>query len=59
MCIRHNIPNLTNSADQIIREQFQTHNLQGFTKYVKTKFVQSYQHSCFIRNCYICRRENV
>ncbi len=59
MCIRHNIPNLINSTDQIIKEQSQTHSLQGFTTYVKNIFVQSYQQSCFIKNCYICRRENI
>ncbi len=59
MCIQHNLLILINNSDQVIQDKFHTHSLQGFARYVKTKFVQRYADICVIRNCYICSRENV
>ncbi len=59
MCVRHNVLILVNNIDRLIKDQFQTHSLQGFTRYMKNKFVQQYAQSCTIINCYVCEGENV
>ncbi len=59
MCIRHNVPILVNNTDRVIKDKFQKHSLQGFTRYVENKFVQQYAENCIIINCYVCEGENV
>ncbi len=59
MCIRHNVPILVNNIDRFIKDKFQTHSLQDFTKYVKNKFFQQYAEHCTMINYYVCVRENV
>ena len=55
-CIRVNLPKVINSTPIEILEKVNTHSLQGFSGYVKLKFIESYQESCLIPNCYICNR---
>ncbi len=55
-CIRYDIPNLVNNTPHNIIEKIYTHNLQGFSRYVKNHLLQLYQDNCTIINCYICLR---
>ena len=54
-CIRHTIPRTVNSTPVIIKDKVTTHSLQGFTNYIKTHVLQSYNNQCALPNCYICR----
>ncbi len=42
-----------NSTPLITLEKIDTHNLQGFVRYIKHYLLQSYQEFCTIVNCYI------
>ncbi len=48
-----------NNTDPSINDKLLTYSIKGFIKYVKCKFVQNYEVNCNIRNCYICRNDNV
>ena len=54
-CIRHTIPRTVNTTPVIIKDKVTTHSLQGFTNYIKTHVLQSYNNQCALPNCYICR----
>ncbi|MGB1899487.1 MAG: reverse transcriptase family protein, partial [Candidatus Kariarchaeum pelagius] len=54
-CIRYSIPILINEAPPEIKDKFQTHSLDGFTRYLKVIYINNYKIDCTIHNCYICR----
>ncbi len=41
------------SPPEIINK-IDTHSLQGFSKYIKIKILESYNEDCTLHNCYIC-----
>ncbi len=43
-------PFITNS----ILDKMHTHSLQGFSGYIKTHILQSYQEHCSMVDCYVC-----
>ncbi len=53
-CIRYDLPMVINSTQINILEKIHTHSLHGFAGYIKQHFLQSYQESCTIVNCYVC-----
>ncbi len=53
-CVRHQIPEVMNSAPIQIVTQCTTHSLPGFTIYIKHIIIQSYQEICNIYNFDIC-----
>ncbi len=53
-CIRYDIATVINSTPNNIIAKLYTHSLQGLSGYIKQHFLQSYQKSCTIINCYIC-----
>lgn len=55
-CLRFDLPKLVNNTPSIITDKVHTHSLQGFSWYIKQYFIQNYQDSCMIENCYICNR---
>jgi hypothetical protein len=54
--IRYQLPKVVNGSPIEIIDKVNTHSLQGFAGYIKTKISGSYQESCTILNCYICAR---
>ena len=55
-CIRYQVPIVINNTSCEILNKIHTHSLQGFTRYIKVKTIESYQEICVIPNCYICNR---
>ena len=55
-CIRFDLPRIINNTPTIILDKVDTHNLNGFSWYIKKYFLNNYQDTCNIRNCYICSR---
>ncbi len=55
-CIIYRIPLIVNECPPEIINKIDTHNLQGFSKYIKIKILESYNEDCTIQNCYICNR---
>ena len=53
-CLRHSLPLLLNNLPEIVKEKLILHSTQGFAKYVKLNFYQSYQVACTIQDCYVC-----
>ncbi len=53
-CVRFGIPRIVNDCPNSILDKINTHSLQGFTVYIKTHFVQSYQENCPLVDCYVC-----
>ena len=54
--VRFFIPVAYNNCLQSIRDKMSTHSLQGFARYVKQQYINSYQSSCNERNCFVCSR---
>ena len=54
--LKHNLPIPLNDNPQIVKDKLYTHSLQGFVNYAKYNFINKYQNSCAIVNCYICMR---
>ena len=52
--LRHSLPLLLNNLPEIVKEIFISHITQGFAKYVKLYFLQSYQVACTPKDCYVC-----
>ena len=55
-CLRHNLPNTLNNTPALVIEKIITHSLSGFANYTKHQYMQNYQTSCNIANCYTCRQ---
>ena len=53
--LRVYLPKLFNSTPRLITDKVHTHSLNGFVHYIKITKINSYQESCFIENCYICK----
>ena len=53
-CIRYSIPCVINKAPVQIKSKLSTHSLKGFAWYLKTIYIEAYQLSCNVPNCYIC-----
>ena len=47
-CLRYSLPLLLNNLPEIVKEKLISHSSQGFAKYVKLYFLQSYQVACTI-----------
>ncbi len=54
--IRYSIPDTVNNTPQCILDKIDTHSLQGFSKYIKNYYIDSYSTECNILNCYVCSR---
>ncbi len=50
-CIRYCIPLIVNESPPEIINQIDTHSLQGFSKHIKIKILESYNEDCTIQNC--------
>ena len=57
-CLRHSLPLLLNNLPEIVNEKRISHSTQGFVKYVKLYFLQSYQVACTVQDCYVCNIKN-
>ncbi len=55
-CIRYCILLIVNESPPEIINKIDTHSLQGFSKYIKIKILETYNEDCTIQNCYICNR---
>jgi hypothetical protein len=58
-CLRHYLPCMVNNFSNTcnIQERVHTHSLEGFSQYIKTLLLSSYQSECHLPNCYICSRQ--
>ncbi len=60
MCIRHNVPILVNNIDRFIKDKFQTHSLQDFTRYVKNKNFPTVCRTLYYDKLLcLCKRERI
>ena len=57
-CIRHQIPKIINSSPSNIVDKINTHSIQGFCNYIKKCYIDSYQTTCLLNNCYVCNNIN-
>ena len=53
-CLRYRISIINNSCPSIIKEKIVTHSIQGFNKYIKFYFIDSYNFICRNDQCYVC-----
>ena len=52
--LRHYIPNLLRNTSESVLSKLSTHSLKGFSEYTKRYYIEKYQSTCSILNCYIC-----
>ncbi len=55
--IRYNLPIVVNSTTREILDKIDTHSLNGFAGYTKRFILNSYNDTCNIQNCYVCRNQ--
>ena len=53
-CLRYNLPILINNTPKNIKDKVYTHSLPGFSTYIKKIYIEKYENSCQIRDCYVC-----
>ena len=53
-CLRHEVIRILNVTPVAIKEKVHTHSYFGFSHYAKKYFIENYENSCNILNCYIC-----
>ncbi len=53
-CVRFDIPMTINNCPNSILDKINTHSLQGFSRYIKAHFLESYKENCTIVDCYVC-----
>ena len=53
-CIRHILPSILNSTDDLITSKVYTHTYESFSNYIKQYYVKNYSTQCILQNCYIC-----
>ncbi len=54
--IRYHIPLIVNKSSHQNINKIDTHSLQGFSKYIKIKILESYNKNSTIQNNSICNR---
>ena len=54
-CMRYSIPTSVLEAPSCILNKIETHSIEGYVNYIKYFFLEQYQVTCQIINCYICR----
>ncbi len=53
-CVHFGIRRIVNDCPNSILDKINTHSLHGFSVYIKTHFLESYQENCTIMDCYVC-----
>ena len=53
-CIRHILPSILNSTDDLITSKVYTHTYESFSNYIKQYYIKNYSTQCILQNCYIC-----
>ena len=53
--LNYDIPVTVNHTDKNVIRKIHTHSLQGFSLYIKNIFLNNYEQSCNIYNCYVCQ----
>ena len=53
-CIRSHLPVLLNDTPAIIINKIDTHNIQGFSFFIKRYYLSQYTTQCQLRGCFIC-----
>ena len=56
--IRNHMPVFLSTLPNSIKDKFDTHSLHGFSLYCKKFYINKYEISCNIRNCYVCSQLN-
>ena len=57
LCIRHELIRLLNETPNIIKDKVHTHSQIGFFIYIKQYFINTYEITCQIVNCYTCNSQ--
>ena len=54
--IRHGVIQTVNSVPDNVVDKIRTHNLKEFSTYAKNYFISTYETTCEIANCYVCKQ---
>ena len=55
-CIRHHLTIILNNTSGCILDEINTHNLQGFSFFIKRYYLNELTYECHLRECYVCRK---
>ena len=55
--VRNYLPRYLDTVPALMIDKVKTHSFQGFSKYCKNYYINSYNDNCSILNCYICSRQ--
>lgn len=54
-CIRFFIPKLLNDTPRCILDKYDTHSIEGFSRYTKNHYLSNYNENCVVPNCFSCK----
>ena len=54
--VRNYLPRFLDDVPLLMIDKVDTHSFQGFSKYCKNNYINAYDETCNISNCYICSR---
>ena len=54
--IRHYLPSLIRITPENVIQKVSSHSYAGFSLYVKKVYIDAYQSTCVLQNCYICNK---
>ena len=53
-CLRNSLPVVLSSTPTNILDKVSTHSYNGYSNYIKDRYIENYSMDCHIPNCYIC-----
>ena len=53
-CLRNSLPVVVGSTPTNILDKVSTHSYNGYSNYIKDRYIENYSMDCHIPNCYIC-----
>ena len=58
LSVRNYLPTFLCQFPNLIIDKVDTHSYEGFSRYCKNYFINSYGNPCIIENCYICLNDD-
>ena len=54
--VRNCLPRFLDGAPSLMTDKVDTHSFQGFSRYCKNYYINTYSDQCSVANCYICSK---
>lgn len=52
--LKHTLPRTVTKMPACITDKVDTHSIDGHSKYIKKYFINEYNETCILTDCYVC-----